>query len=982
MPVTSNLKKQVDLPIYEWLRPVPTATTAISAATSSNALASRYLYYVVSTLFCRYDTYSDSWSVLASPITTLATLTEIQYNSALGYYGQAIGPGTGNNTVEMAALNGKSLVGYKIRILSGKGAGQERTITDVSDPIIKDRGIITTVSQSVITDASTGVNAKQWKSNEYKNYQVRIDYGAGVNYVRKILYNNATSLTIYDTAWTCVTPWWGGLFPASTSLTSTTYTNYQIESNIVTVDSAWDIAPDSTSKFVVLSGGILCISSQGGNPYFNLQYYDVIADTWYRKSAQTSYLAGGLATDISFERFNETRGPIASGTSTSITSRTLYNTGVSMETGRYANLQLRIKNGSGNGQFRTILTNTSSGIYLTRDWDITPNQNSSYEIYGDTESIYMIGHGASTMYQYNLSTDQWTTSKQLDFGVARNISYFISGENDPIGISSIARTTNGIYTATVNPISGGSGYLLDQVLTIAGGTTNGTARITSVNLSGAVLSISMQTPGAGYTSTGTKSTTVNPLGGAGCAIDVITTGDVGTITTAINHNAKINDIIFITGVTGSAGFEVYNGYKTVVGSLNSSSTVFYITGNFPAGTPLSDAQSTTRLVDVNKNIDAGVTTATNLRVTGLTTVGIISAVTNNARMGIVTFQSIVAIESGAQTITIAPPSQTAGFVSSYTLTLPSKLGTDGQVLALGKNGLLGFTTAGLYENRFYVSAANGDDTNDGRSKPVKTIKRAAQLASFRSFQIPGGRYLDAGNLLQANKEFIKEEVVAYVEFNYAGITSSTSYNRTKCKRDIGYIVDAVSYDISYGGNSKSIEAGNAYWNAGASYVANEKEETIFAYNYVKFLGQYVINNQTPPTLYQIAVPQVFDFTVIDDPLNVGQNRYRDARNLILGNRQELIDRSLASVAVGYPSAFYFPGDTQTNVRSRYYDSYGLIQRNKQEIVDKSLASIAVGYPTGFTFPGEPQTSNRSRYYDSYRLIVNNKREIVDKSLAA
>ena len=385
---------------------------------------------------------------------------------------------------------------------------------------------------------------------------------------------------------------------------------------------------------------------------------------------------------------------------------------------------------------------------------------------------------------------------------------------------------------------------------------------------------------------------------------------------------------------------------------------------------------TQRLVDVNKNIDVGVTTSAHLRVTGVTTVGIISAVTNNARMGIVTFQSIVAIESGAQTITIAPPSQTAGFVSSYTLTLPNKIGTDGQVLALGKNGLLGFTTAGLYENRFYVSSANGDDTNDGRSKPVKSLKRAAQLASFRSFQIPGGRYLDAGNLLQSNKEFIKEEVVAYVEFNYTGITSSISYDRIKCKRDVGYIVDAISYDISYGGNSKSIEAGTAYWNAGASYIANETEQTIFAYNYVKFLGQYVINNQTPPTLYQTSVGQVFDFEVIQDPLNVGQNRYRDARNLILGNKQELIDRSLASVAVGYPDGFYFPGDTETNVRSRYYDSYGLIQRNKQEIVDKSLASIAIAYPD-FYFPGDPQTTNRSRYYDSYRLIQQNRQTIVD-----
>ena len=116
---------------------------------------------------------------------------------------------------------------------------------------------------------------------------------------------------------------------------------------------------------------------------------------------------------------------------------------------------------------------------------------------------------------------------------------------------------------------------------------------------------------------------------------------------------------------------------------------------------------TNRLVDVNRNINAGVTTFAHTRVTGITTVGIISATNGAGGMGIVTFQSQVAIESGAQRITIAPPSQAAGFVSSYNLTLPAKAGTDGQVLTYGSNGVLGFNTNGLYENRYYVSSANG-----------------------------------------------------------------------------------------------------------------------------------------------------------------------------------------------------------------------------------------------------------------------------------
>jgi hypothetical protein len=357
---------------------------------------------------------------------------------------------------------------------------------------------------------------------------------------------------------------------------------------------------------------------------------------------------------------------------------------------------------------------------------------------------------------------------------------------------------------------------------------------------------------------------------------------------------------------------------------------------------------TNRLVDVNRNINAGVTTFAHTKVTGITTVGIISATNGAGGMGIVTFQSQVAIESGAQRITIAPPSQNAGFVSSYNLTLPAKAGTDGQVLTYGPNGILGFNTNGLYENRYYVSSANGDDSFDGRSKPFATIKKAAQAASFRSFQLPGGRYLDAGNLLALNKSFIQHEVVSYLEFNYPNITTDKpDYDRATCIRDVGYIVDAIVYDLSFGGNSKTVEAALAYWVGGVSYVAGEEEEALHAYNYINFLGQYVINNQTPPTLYQTSISQQFDFTVIDDPANVNSNyfhRRKDARNRIVANRQEIIDKSLAAVAIAH-SDFYFPGEQSTNTRSRFYDSYRLIQQNRQTIINYAYAGIATAYPS-------------------------------------
>ena len=103
-------------------------------------------------------------------------------------------------------------------------------------------------------------------------------------------------------------------------------------------------------------------------------------------------------------------------------------------------------------------------------------------------------------------------------------------------------------------------------------------------------------------------------------------------------------------------------------------------------------------------------------------------------------------------------------------------------------------------------------------------------------------------------------------------------------------------------------------------------------------------------------------------------RYVDAANLIDSNKLEIVDKSLASIALAH-SDFYFPGDSQTTEYSRFKDGYRLIQYNKQEIIDRSLASVAIGF-SDFYFPGDSQTNDRSRFFDSYRLIQNNKNVIV------
>jgi len=60
MTVTNNNIKQVDLPVWEWCRFAPTISTAYSSLCTGGE-NQRYIYYMVSVVLYRYDTYSDGW---------------------------------------------------------------------------------------------------------------------------------------------------------------------------------------------------------------------------------------------------------------------------------------------------------------------------------------------------------------------------------------------------------------------------------------------------------------------------------------------------------------------------------------------------------------------------------------------------------------------------------------------------------------------------------------------------------------------------------------------------------------------------------------------------------------------------------------------------------------------------------------------------------------------------------------------------------
>ena len=163
-------------------------------------------------------------------------------------------------------------------------------------------------------------------------------------------------------------------------------------------------------------------------------------------------------------------------------------------------------------------------------------------------------------------------------------------------------------------------------------------------------------------------------------------------------------------------------------------------------------------------------------------------------------------------------------------------------------------------------------------------------------------YGRARDLLILNKDFIAVETTGWIKQNYPTL----DYSRTKCKEDVGYVLDAITYDLTYGGNWQSVTAGEAYFNGrnGTLQIdSEEKTATLAAYGYVKYLAQNIARNLVINPVYQSTIDQ-----------NRAVAGSLAASNTIADRMDEIIDiinLGPTTVAITYPDVTGSPADWQT-----------------------------------------------------------------------
>lgn len=168
----------------------------------------------------------------------------------------------------------------------------------------------------------------------------------------------------------------------------------------------------------------------------------------------------------------------------------------------------------------------------------------------------------------------------------------------------------------------------------------------------------------------------------------------------------------------------------------------------------------------------------------------------------------------------------------------------------------------------------------------------------------------ASNLLQTNRQTIIDAVQTYIQTAYIN-----PYDREKCRRDVGLIIDAVARDWAIGSDYQGITAGNAYLRANSAYVLSDQQEmTIAAINYARDeIKALVVDadasvDATIDTIIGFIDGTTTSYPTPSYPTTAGAT-YQTADRItasgeLITNRQNIIDDLTTWIAANYPALVY------------------------------------------------------------------------------
>ena len=189
------------------------------------------------------------------------------------------------------------------------------------------------------------------------------------------------------------------------------------------------------------------------------------------------------------------------------------------------------------------------------------------------------------------------------------------------------------------------------------------------------------------------------------------------------------------------------------------------------------------------------------------------------------------------------------------------------------------------------------------------------------------RFSDAADLITANRAYIIQTAFDDMQAEFpAFVVPGGAGANDKCKRDLGYIIDALIDDIRGGGNSNIVAAISAYFSNGSPIsngLVGEEAQSIFAFQRLRDLSKEAITNQLPTKDVDILPDRVLATNGGANPntnTNLNPNNCSDVKSaidtLIAIVTTPLTTGSIASLPYPNPGAWNLGAPTNKLIISR------------------------------------------------------------------
>ena len=214
---------------------------------------------------------------------------------------------------------------------------------------------------------------------------------------------------------------------------------------------------------------------------------------------------------------------------------------------------------------------------------------------------------------------------------------------------------------------------------------------------------------------------------------------------------------------------------------------------------------------------------------------------------------------------------------------------------------------------------------------------------------------DASVILQNNREWFKTEIVEYISDNYPGLT----YDSVRCRRDVGFITDGLTFDVLYGGTFATTINTRAYFSFGNNQLgdsANDPEvlATVATYGHLKQIVGEIIQGSLTSNLSSGA----------DESGNSGQYATSTETTVTDSLLDILIDAISDGNLSGLPAAVD-PSLTSRGVSTELRDAIQEINDERNLIITQSVQRANA-------------TNDITIYLKSGDYVINNPIQLPEK----